>query len=87
MERELQGKPTTTVNRRLVKQVKRPVNLLLVDIYFISAIRFHRTIAQLEVQPFIISLYEIDWIIKEKEAKTIQEKAIQDELTNKKLIT
>jgi len=41
MERELQGKPTTAVNGRPVKRVKRPVNLLLVDIYFIGAVGFH----------------------------------------------
>ena len=87
MERELQGKPTTAVNGRPVKRVKRPVNLLPVDIYFIGAVGFHRTIAQPEVQPFVTSLYEIDRIIEEKEAETIREQATQDELTNKELIT
>jgi len=41
MERELQGKLIIVVNRQLIKQVKRPVNLLLVNIYFISTIRFY----------------------------------------------
>jgi hypothetical protein len=46
MERELQGRPTATKNEQPVKRIKRPVNLPLVDIYFIGAVGFHQTIAQ-----------------------------------------
>jgi transposase InsO family protein len=81
MERELQGRPTAANNGRPVKRIKRPVNLPPVDIYFIGAVGFHRTIAQPDIQPFVTSLYEIDRIIEEKEAE-----ATQDEPTDKELI-
>jgi hypothetical protein len=41
MEKELQSKPIVANNRPLVKQVKQSANLLLVNVYYISATRFY----------------------------------------------
>ena len=86
MERELQGKPIAVNNRPLVKRVKWPTNLPLVDIYCIGAIGFYWTLTKLDVTPFVTSLYEIDRIIEEKEAEAIRKDAAQDELTNEEMI-
>jgi hypothetical protein len=47
MEKELQSKPIVTNNRLLVKQAKQSANLLLVNVYCISAIRFYQTVTKL----------------------------------------
>ena len=85
MERELQGKLTVTPIP--TKKTKRTAaSLPPVDIYCIGAEGFRRTLMKLDVKPFITSLYEIDWIIEEKEVEAIQEDAARDELTNEELI-
>jgi len=48
--------------------VKKPINLLLVNICYISAIGFYQNLKQPNTITFITSLYEIDRIIKDKEA-------------------
>jgi hypothetical protein len=71
----------------LVKwSTKRRTDLPPVDIYCIGAIGFYRTLIQPKVTSFVTSLYEIDQIIEEKEAATIQENAAKDELSNEELI-
>ena len=47
--------------------VKKPTDLLLVDIYCIGAVGFYQNLAQLDTITFTTILYEINWIIKEKE--------------------
>jgi len=48
--------------------IKKPINLLLVNIYYISAIGFYQNLKRPNTITFITSLYEINWIIKDKEA-------------------
>ena len=43
------------------------MDLLPVDIYCIGAVGFYWNLVQLDTIAFITSLYEIDWIIEEKE--------------------
>jgi len=68
MERELKG----FINLRLQNMarrtaVKKPTDLLLVDIYCISAVGFYQNLVQLNTIAFITSLYKINRIIEEKE--------------------
>jgi hypothetical protein len=42
-----------------------------VDIYYIGAVGFYRTLIKPDVTPFVTSLYEIDWIIEQKEIEAI----------------
>ncbi len=70
MEYELQRRPFTKPTA--TKTIKRILtSLLLVDIYCIGVVGFYQTLIKPNVTPFITSLYEIDWIIKEKEAEAI----------------
>ena len=48
--------------------IKKPIDLLLVDICCISAIGFYCNLVQPNTIAFTTSLYEIDQIIKEKES-------------------
>jgi hypothetical protein len=70
MEQELQGR---TPIPKALKHVLRKQDACLppVDICFIGAVGFHRTLTKPDVQPFVTSLYEIDRIIEEKEAEAI----------------
>ena len=88
MEHELQKTATVPVAlQTLVKwSTKQRTDLPPVDIYCIGAVGFYRTLIQPKVIPFVTSLYKINWIIKEKEAATIQENAAKDELSNEELI-
>jgi hypothetical protein len=42
-----------------------------VDIYCIGAVGFYQTLIKLDTTPFVTSLYEIDWIIEQKEIEAI----------------
>jgi len=48
--------------------VKKPINLLPVNICCISAIGFYQNLKRPNIVAFMTSLYEIDQIIKDKEA-------------------
>ena len=48
--------------------VKKPTNLLLVNICYISAIGFYQNLKRPNTVTFITNLYEINRIIKDKEA-------------------
>jgi hypothetical protein len=58
IEYKLQGKPSPNPTTR--RQVKQPVNLPPIDIYYIRAVGFHRTMKQLDTTIFITSLYKIN---------------------------
>ena len=47
--------------------IKKPTDLLPVDIYYISAVGFYQNLVQPNTVAFLTSLYEINRIIKEKE--------------------
>lgn len=85
MEHELQ-KPAYGPKPSQTLPVKRRTDLLLVDIYYIRAVGFYRTLIKPDTKSFVTSLYEIDRIIEEKEVEAIQADAARDELTNKDLI-
>ena len=48
--------------------IKKPINLLPVNICYISAIGFYQNLKRLNTVTFITSLYKINRIIKDKEA-------------------
>jgi hypothetical protein len=48
--------------------IKKPTDLLLVDVYCIGAIGFYYNLVQPDIIAFTTSLYEINQIIKEKES-------------------
>ena len=48
--------------------IKKPINLLLVNICYISAIGFYQNLKRPNTITFITSLYKINRIIKDKEA-------------------
>ena len=50
--------------------VKKPINLLLVNICYIGAIGFYQNLKQPNTIAFTTSLYKINQIIKDKEALT-----------------
>src|SRR5436190_24187761 len=66
--------------------IKHLTNLPPVDIYCIGAVGFYRTLIKPDTKSFITSLYEIDWIIEEKEAEAIQADSAREEFDNEKLI-
>jgi hypothetical protein len=70
MATELQ-EPAKQPAKQPTKPAKQPTNLPAVDIYCIGAIGFYRTLIKPNVTPFVTSLYEIDWIIEEKEVEAI----------------
>ena len=51
--------------------MKRLENLPHVDIYYISLAGFHQAAKQLDSTVFIISLYEIDQMIEDREIESI----------------
>ena len=65
LKRTINPRPQNTARRTAVKKL---TNLLPVDICCIGAIGFYWNLAQSDTVIFITSLYEIDWLIKEKEA-------------------
>jgi hypothetical protein len=89
MERELQKGPnvpraeTTPVRPA---RAKRPKNLPHIDIYYISLVGFHQATKQLDATVFVISLYEIDRMIEDREIESIWDDLAQQELTNEDLI-
>ena len=85
MECELQGKPPAMPITRKIT-IKHLTNLPPVDIYCIGAVGFYRTLIKPDTESFITSLYEIDQIIKEKEAEAIQADSAREEFDNEKLI-
>src|SRR5204863_5784585 len=85
MECELQGKPPAMPITRKIT-IKCLTNLPPVDIYCIGAVGFYRTLIKPDTESFITSLYEIDWIIEEKEAEAIQADSAREEFDNEKLI-
>src|SRR5438876_2073627 len=60
--------------------------LFSTDIYCIGAVGFYRTLIKPDTESFVTSLYEIDRIIKEKEAEAIQADSAREEFDNEKLI-
>jgi len=49
--------------------VRKPADLLLVDIYCINTVGFYQNLVQPNTIAFITSLYKINRILKEKESK------------------
>jgi hypothetical protein len=49
--------------------IKKPTDLLLVNICYISAIGFYRNLVQPNTVAFTTSLYKINRIIKDKESE------------------
>ena len=49
--------------------VKKPTDLPPVNICYIGAIGFYRNLVRPDTVAFTTSLYEINWIIKDKESK------------------
>ena len=64
--------------------VKKPISLLLVNIYYISAIGFYQNLKRLNTIAFITSLYKINQIIKDKEALAYNQFSKKNELIDKK---
>ena len=88
MERELKkimrAKPQNTAQRTTVKE---PTDLLPVDICCISAVGFYRNLVQPDTVAFTTSLYEIDRLIKEKEALAYDQlNGKEHELTDEELV-
>jgi len=87
MEQELRRvitpPPQNTVYRT---SVKKPINLLPVDICYISAIGFYQNLKRPNTVAFITSLYEIDQIIKDKEALACNQLSGESKLTDKELV-
>ena len=63
--------------------VKKPINLLLVNIYYISAIGFYQNLRWPNTIAFITSLYKINQIIKDKEALAYNQLSRESKLINK----
>ena len=59
MDLELQGKTPTTQTTKQAPS-KWTASLPPVDIYYIGAVGFYRTLIKPDVTPFVTSLYEID---------------------------
>ena len=87
MDDELQGKVTVSQTLPRRAHSKRTASLPPVDIYCIGAVGFYRTLIKPDATPFVTSLYEIDWLIKQKEIEEIQKESVQEELANEELIT
>jgi len=66
--------------------VKKPINLLLVNICYISAIGFYQNLKRPNTVAFITSLYKIDWIIKDKEALAYSQLNRESKLIDKELV-
>jgi hypothetical protein len=52
-----------------LKSIKKPIDLPLVNIYYISAVGFYQNLVQPNTITFTTSLYKINRTIKEKESK------------------
>jgi predicted aspartyl protease len=87
MDQELRGgpSPTNPPAKRMKPKLTKD-NLPPLDIYFIGAVGFNRTVKQPGVTPFITSLYEIDRMIEEKEIEEIRRESDEEELTSEELI-
>src|SRR6266481_4445645 len=81
MRQELKGVITTSLPRKPLRSRIPPLlrDPPIVDIAAISAIAFHFNIYRRDNKVFITSLYEINWIINEREEKLAEE-------TNKELV-
>ena len=66
--------------------IKKPINLLLVNIYYISAIWFYQNLKQPNTIAFITSLYKINRIIKDKEALAYNYLSRESKLIDKELV-
>ena len=66
--------------------IKKPINLLLVNICCISAIGFYQNLKQPNTITFTTSLYKIDQIIKDKKALTYNQLSGESELIDKELV-
>ena len=66
--------------------VKKPINLLLVNICCIGAIGFYQNLKRPNTVAFTTSLYEIDRIIKDKEALARNQLSGESELIDKELV-
>ena len=66
--------------------IKKPIDLLLVDICCIGAIGFYYNLVQPDTIAFITSLYKIGQMIKEKESLAQKKnKLIDEELVEQNL--
>ena len=85
MECELQGKPIMrTISKKPLH--KTHTDLPAINICLIGAVGFHQTLDQSNATPFVTSLYEIDWLIEQKEIEEIQAESARKELENQELI-
>jgi len=66
--------------------VKKPINLLPVNICCISAIGFYQNLKWPNTVTFITSLYKINQIIKDKEALAHNQLSGESKLIDKKLV-
>ena len=66
--------------------IKKPTNLPPVNIYCISAIGFYQNLKRPNTVTFITSLYEINRIIKDKEALARNQLSRESELIDKELV-
>jgi len=66
--------------------VKKPTNLLLVNIYYISAIGFYQNLKWPNTITFTTSLYKINQIIKDKETLACNQLSRESKLIDKELV-
>jgi len=66
--------------------VKKPINLLLVDICCIGAIGFYQNLKRPNIVAFTTSLYKINRIIKDKEALARNQLSGESKLIDKELV-
>jgi hypothetical protein len=66
--------------------IKKPMDLLLVNVCCIGAVGFYYNLIQPDIIAFTTSLYKIDWMIEEKESLAQKKsKLIDEELVEQKL--
>jgi len=66
--------------------IKKPINLPLVNIYYISAIEFYQNLKRPNTVAFTTSLYEINQIIKDKKALACNQLSGESKLIDKELV-
>jgi len=66
--------------------IKKPINLLLVNICCIGAIGFYQNLKRPNTVAFTTSLYEINRIIKDKEALACNQLSRESKLIDKELV-
>jgi len=66
--------------------LKKPINLLLVNICCIGAIEFYQNLKRPNTIAFITSLYKINWIIEDKEALAYNQLSRESKLIDKELV-